>query len=248
MWTHVHTSIVILANRYCREAGGLSNTRPLSSPGCLDSMSSKPVRLTNPRASPQPTAMEKSPCVTKPRRTLEQWEVTTGRGPDHKPGVRGWGPAAGPPSARPSDAARPWFSLFTSFFFSFCSRIWLLNGSLCLGSWGPWYSRSRPSCRRSSSAGTQIRVWGPGLPFPSRASLTHTRALGKASSTAGQAFPVSPCCPLPARWVAWRPPSLGPHQADSCLSNLLLLREGGDKPCEDTLFMEKISNQETGHC
>lgn len=118
-----HTSITILANRYCREAGGLSNTRPLSTPGWLDSVSSKPVKLTNPRASPQPTAMEKSPCVTKPRRTLEQWEVTTGRGPDHKPRVGGCCPAAGSPSARPSDAAQPRFCLFSSFFFSFCFRI-----------------------------------------------------------------------------------------------------------------------------
>ena len=236
-----HTSIAILANRYCREAGGLSNTRPLSTPGWLDSVSSKPVKLTNPRASPQPTAMEKSPCVTKPRRTLEQWEVTTGRGPDHKPRVRGWCPAAGPPSARPSDAAQPRFCLFSSFFFSFCFRIWLLNGSLCLGSWGPQYSRSWLSWRRSSSAGTQIMVCGSGLPFLSRDNLTHTRALGKRSRMDRQASLLNSCCPLPgARGAARLSPEPGPHQADSCLRNFLLLHEVGDTRFEDILFKEKI--------
>lgn len=70
--TGTHASTAILANRYCGEAGALSSTRPLSAAGWPDSISNKPVKLTNPRASPLPTAMEKSPCVTKPRRTLEQ--------------------------------------------------------------------------------------------------------------------------------------------------------------------------------
>lgn len=77
--------MVTLANRYCSEVGGRSSTRPLTAADWLDSISSKPVTLTNPKASPQPTAIEKSPCVMKPRRSLEQCEVSPGRGPDHSP-------------------------------------------------------------------------------------------------------------------------------------------------------------------
>lgn len=75
-------------------------------------------------------------------------------------------------------------------------------------------------------AGTQIMVCGSGLPFLSRDKLTHTRALGKQFKMDRQASLVSSCCLLAgARRAAQLSPTLGPHQADSCFSDFLLLHE-----------------------
>lgn len=172
-----YTSTVSLANLYWSDAGFLNKTSPFRSSGWSSNILSSPVRLTNPTASPQPKANEKSPWVTNPKRTLEQWDTTPGSGSGHKPRIRSsWLVKVTFVVSEVIFWAA--FLIFSLFLISFCFRTTFLNTSLCLGSCGPQKFLSLLSWSKSSFDGMQIMACNSGLPLLRRVKQTQTSALG----------------------------------------------------------------------
>ena len=161
----------------------------------------RPVRLRSPRASPQPADREKSPWVTQPRVTLEQWEVTLGRGSGQRPRVRaevqeeeglvrldeelGSGPGLTLGTEVEAGAACVFAGLVEeeevvpgllwSFLRGRLTR--LLKWSVWRGSWGPVQPGSLRTSWRSSAVGTHTRACCSGWPLVTRERRIHTRLL-----------------------------------------------------------------------
>jgi hypothetical protein len=198
--------MLILAKRYCSDPGFRSSTSPLWPSGCLSRVCRRPVRLRSPRASPQPADREKSPWVTQPRVTLEQWEVTLGRGSGQRPRVRdevqeeeglvrleeelgsglvrleeepGSGPGLTPGTEAGSDCLAEEEEEVPGLLWSFLrGRLTrLLKWSVCRGSWGPVQPGSSRTSWRSSAVGTHTRACCSGWPLATRERRIHTRLL-----------------------------------------------------------------------
>lgn len=188
--------MLILAKRYCSDPGFRSSTSPLWLSGCLSRVCRRPVRLRSPRASPQPADREKSPWVTQPRVTLEQWEVTLGRGSGQRPRVKAevqeeeglvrLGEELGSePGIEVEAGSVSLFSglteeevvpgLLWSFLRGRLTR--LLKWSVWRGSWGPVQPGSLRTSWRSSAVGTHTRACRSGWPLVTRERRVHTRLL-----------------------------------------------------------------------
>lgn len=182
--------MLILAKRYWRDVGLRSSTIPLCSTGWLRRVLRRPETLTNPRASPQPADREKSPWVTQPSVTREQWELTLGRGSGHSPNTRseqgeeddlassdvvGIGSEGeGRSDTLSSVLSEDWEVAADFLELFFRDLILLLKWSLWGGSLGSLLPRSVFSSFRSSAVGTHTMAWSSGLPFDSSVRRTHT--------------------------------------------------------------------------
>lgn len=182
--------------------------------------------------------MEKSPWVTQPTVTREQWEATLGRGSGHSPRTRSEEDSEkdlGSLDALVSKSEAKMRSAFlpsglsgvtegvAAFLGSFFLRlILLLKWSLCGGSWGPPVPCRFPNAFRSSGAGTHNMAWYSGLPFDGSDTCTHTRLIACADRndvTASQLIGGS----LPTRHGLWPLDVVGLHQAESSFKAFLFL-------------------------
>lgn len=235
------TSMLTLAKRYCREAGFRSSSTPLCSLGCSARVARSPAALTKPRASPQPADREKSPWVTQPRVTREQWEVTLGSGSGHSPRVQseaGSGSSDVPASdGSVLDGRAEVLAAFFFFFFFLNSWILLFTWSLWVGSWGPLLPGPLLSRCRSSGVGTHTMAWTSGLPLQSKDRRTHTRliwcAARKRATAEGSRGGASA-----TRHALWPLDDAGLHQPESSFSDFLFLGSIKTK-CEWYLWWEQ---------